>query len=209
MITRARTLIPLLLPLLLAAAPSLAAETPTGLSGQWRLNQELSDDPRELFAARDEERRSMGGGRRGFGGEGRGGRHGGGKGSGGGRGGGGGRGENGQGMAAMFQGDEEMTLTIDERWFSVTGPEGREQRFVLGGTTSNPMGGTTHATWEGEQLVLRGEPRGEDGPRIDRRYTLAPDGNRLHLLVEIETPRGNTLRLNRFYDRAAAEGETP
>ena len=209
MITRARALAPLLLPLTLATAPIVTAEAPAGLSGHWRLNVELSDDPREQFSAREEGRRPMGGGRPGFRDEGRGGRHAGGKGPGGGRGFGGDRPESGQGMAAKFGGHEEMTLAVDERWFSVTGPEGREQRFVLGGTTSNPMGGTTHAAWEGEQLVLRGEPRGEGGPRIDRHYTLAPEGNRLHLLVELETPRGTTLRLNRFYDRAVTEGETP
>lgn len=188
--------------LLLGVVTATAAQEPPDLSGHWRLNPELSDDPKELFANQGERQRAMkGGGRakgagRGMGRRGEGGFGGGAPSSEGGR---------GRGVMAMLGGGESMTLALDERWFTITDAEGRERRFILGGTTSTPMGGATHTEWQGDQLVLRGEGRGERGPRADRRYTLSPDGQQLHLLVEIETRRGDTLRLTRLYDR----GPTP
>ena len=94
-----------------------------------------------------------------------------------------------------------LTLAVDDQWFTLTGDDGRPRRFVIGGSTSTPLGGTTRTEWEGEQLVLRGE--GE--PPLTRRLSLTPDGRRLRLVVESETPDGDPVRRSRIYDRSETE----
>ena len=161
-------------------AGSQEATTPK-LSGQWQLNKDQSDDPREkMQAARGE---SGGGGR----------------GEGGGRS-GGGRGQGGGGMM-----DEMSTLQIEQSDSNVkiTGKSGRALAQIPaaaapsgdnGGSGDSESGGrgagrratTTSAQWQNGQLVtVTQNPRGKS----TRTYSLSPDGKQLYVTTKMESER--------------------
>jgi hypothetical protein len=188
------------------------------LAGNWTLNKDQSDDPREKM------REAMGGG--GGGGTGGGGGFGG---MGGGRRGGGQGGGRGQGdMLADFS-----QLTIEQTVTSakVTGSSGRMLAIYsnadssksadsgTSGNTSNSSDASNSygserggrqsepatASWQGNQLVA--VTQGRRGGSTTRTYELSPDGTQLYVTTKIDNPRFQQPVTFRFvYDAANANG---
>jgi hypothetical protein len=169
------------------------------LAGQWKLNKDQSDDPRQKM------QQAMGNSGEGAGQGGGGGHRGGGNG-----GAGGGRGPGGM-MNDMSQ------LTIEETATSVkvTGASGRvlaanpaEQPAAKPATNGNGEGETREYTppvakWQGAQLVTSME--GHRGGSTTRTYELSPDGKQLIVTTKMQNPRLTQPVSIRFvYDPAKA-----
>lgn len=208
----------LLLSLPAAAADTTDSAAPPNLSGSWLFNQEASDDARAKFreAMGGEGRGGPGmGGRGGMGGR-RGGRSGEGRPGGGrpgengeGRGPGGG-GEGRSGMRDLFE-PEDMTISQDGAAVTfVYGVGDRERTLLTDGSKVTKEGEAgrereIRAEWKGAQLVVRSE--GEGGRKSTETYELGPDGKRLSVKLEIETPRtAKAVVIMRIYDRGKESG---
>jgi hypothetical protein len=174
------------------------------LAGNWTLNKDQSDDPRQKMQAA---RGNSGGGQ------------GGGGGNGGGRRGGGGRGQG--DMAADFS-----KLTIEQTATSakVSGSSGRVLALCstdksspsANSSASNDAGnsgdygeggnqGPVPAQWQGNQLVAT--TQGRRGGSTTRTYELSPDGTQLYVTTKMDNPRLQHPVTYRFvYDAANANG---
>jgi hypothetical protein len=177
-------------------AGSQEAATPK-LAGQWQLNKDQSDDPREKMQAA---RGDSGGGGRGEGG----GRN------------GGGRGQGGGGMM-----DEMSVLQIEQTDSNVkvTGKSGRVLAQIpaaaapsgdnAGGGESEGGGrgagrrATTSAQWQNGQLVtVTQNPRGKS----TRTYSLSPDGKQLYVTTKMENERlSQPVTYRQVYDPATTK----
>jgi hypothetical protein len=173
------------------------AATPK-LAGQWQLNKDQSDDPREKMQAA---RGDSGGGERGEGG----GRN------------GGGRGQGGGGMM-----DEMSVLQIEQTDSNVkvTGKSGRVLAQISAAAASSgdnrsdgdsENGGrgagrgarTTSARWQNGQLVTVAQnPRGKS----TRTYSLSPDGKQLYVTTKMENERlSQPVTYRQVYDPATTK----
>ena len=190
-------------------------------SGEWQLNEELSDDPREKMQEMMSKRRSGrgggGGSQRGGGGGGQrsgdgrgGGRQGGGSGTGGP--GGGGLGEDGQRRGGPF-GDPEaaksLSIAYDAPRLTIIDAAERGRVLYTDGRKVNRDYGEgrlveVKARWK--KGVLEVERKGERGSQRER-YRLSEDGQRLTLESRIEMGRMGKFEIERVYDRAEASAE--
>ena len=195
-------------------APPQIGDHPS-LAGNWTLNKDQSDDPREKM--REAMGGGGGGGRGGYGGAG-----GGGMGSGGRRGGGG------QGQGDMLADFSQLTIVETPTSAKVTGSSGRMLAIY---DSSNPSASVNSsragnsndsgdsgdsgrggrqmepasASWQGTQLVAA--TRGRRGGSTTRTYELSADGKQLYVTTKMDNPRLQQPVTFRFvYDAASANG---
>ena len=186
----------LLLPL--ASSQVIGSGALANLSGTWRLNKDLSDDPQQKM--KDARSESGGGGHSG-------GRHGGGMGRGlGGRSGSSGSGSGDEGPRPL----EDMAtalqqLKIDHQDPALTIEDGlaRLHHLFTDGRKieeERSSGGTTeiHAFWKDGRIVVT--TQSEKGPRITETYAVAADGSQLTVTSKIEMRRGGSVEIRRVYD---------
>lgn len=194
------------------AAEARIAEARERLVGEWRLNRELSEDPREKLRQAREAGRSgggppgMGGGpASGWPGGGRGGHHRGGYG-GGGRGPEGG-GEDGGGRAlAMPLRASDITITNLQPQVTMLEPDGLERRIrVDGAAHRDGEGNEVKAHWDGDELVV--ETKAERG-RTKETWSVAGDPRRLTVRLEVKGPYG-TVKVKRVFDPRDHAAQTP
>ncbi|MFZ0979891.1 MAG: hypothetical protein WAN23_10865 [Candidatus Acidiferrales bacterium] len=206
------------------AAPQIGGHP--SLAGNWTLNKDQSDDPREkMREAMGSSGNGAGGGRGGYGGGGGGG---GGMG-GGGYGGGGRRGGGGQGQGNMLADFSQLTIVQTPTSAKVTGSSGgllavwdsskssaspNSSSSGNSNDSSSDSGGSERggrqmepaiAIWQGNQLVA--VTQGRRGGSTTRTYELSPDGKQLYVTTKMENPRLQqpvTYRL--VYDAATANG---
>ncbi|HEX7252519.1 MAG TPA: hypothetical protein VF376_06530 [Thermoanaerobaculia bacterium] len=185
----------LLLPL--ASSQVVGSGALANLSGTWKLNKDLSDDPQQKM----KDARSESGGGGGRSGE----RHGGGMG----RGGGGRSGSSGSGddSSRPF---EDMTTALQQLKIEHQDPAltiedgiGRRHRLFTDGRKveeERSYGGTTeiHAVWKDGHVVVT--TQSEKGPKITETYAVAADGSQLTVTSKIETRRGGSVEIRRVYD---------
>jgi len=185
-----------------AAKPSLA--------GQWTLNKDQSDDPREKM------QQAMGNN---------------GEGGGGGQHGGGGQRGGGQGRGGGMMNDmSQLTIVQTDTSVKVTGASGRVLAALPPETqaskprpnSDNDQGGEGEqaerrrytrpvATWQGSQLVTSAE--GPRGGSMNRTYELSSDGKQLIVTTKMQNPRMNQPVSIRFvYDQVkpnSGSGSSP
>lgn len=189
-----------------SAIPSIAgiqqsqSTAKPNFAGQWTLNKDQSDDPREKMQQAMANSGEGGGGGRGFGAGGGSGRRGGG---------GGGRGP------GMFNDLSQLTIEQSENSVKVTGASGRilaaypaAQETSKPSSNSNTEGEAREYTppvakWQGSQLVTSTErPRGGSTTRT---YELSSDGKQLIVTTKMQNPRFSQPVTIRFvYDPAKA-----
>jgi hypothetical protein len=166
---------------------------PSDLSGRWKLNHDLSDDPREKMREAGGRRGGAGprGGHGGFGGR-RGGRFGGGR-------------EAPEGDAdreTSFDPEAIETLSIvhHDRELRITDGVGREHALVTDGrkVEEERSAGTVkmRAEWKDGHVVVTTAP--EHGPKIVETYAVAADGSALTVTTKIEG-RGRAFEYRRVY----------
>jgi hypothetical protein len=185
-----------------APAPQTQSAANPNLAGQWKLNKDQSDDPRQKM------QQAMGGngqgGGRSPGGEGGGGRRGGGQGQGGGQGGG------------MMNDLAQLTIVQTDTSVKVTNASGRVLAAYPEDTQAakpSSNGGNADddvrepappvAKWQGSQLVTT--MQGRRGGSTTRTYELSSDGKQLIVTTKMQNPRFTqpvTFRL--VYDPAKA-----
>ena len=188
--------LPILMLGVLLASASLAAEQPD-FSGTWKLNQELSDNPREKMAE------SMSKGRRGEGG----GRGGGGMG-GGMRGGEGGRGGGRAGMQERFRERQEriqqFTIVHEDPTLQFRYADDSESVFYTDGRMTEDLeAGLLEATvsWK-KSKRLEIERESVQGGEISETYELSADGSQLFVKTKMEgSGRSPKITFERVYDR--------
>lgn len=180
----------------LLAVASLAAEQPD-FSGTWKLNQELSENPREKMAE------SMSKGRGGEGG----GRGGGGMG-GGMRGGGGGRGGGREGMEERLGEREariqQIVIDHEDPTFRIRLADDSENVFYTDGRMTEDLeAGLLEATasWKkGRRIDI--ERESPQGAAITEKYELSDDGSQLFVKTKIEgSGRMPKITFQRVYDQ--------
>jgi hypothetical protein len=170
------------------------------LSGSWKLNKDLSDDPQQKM--KDARSESGGGGSSG------GGR------SGGHRGGGMGRG----GRSSDSGNDDDtqrstfedaaassalLKIQHEDPALSIVDGLGRQHQLYTDGRKveeQRSLGGTTQirANWKDGRIVVTTEP--ERGPKITDTYAVAADGSQLTVTTRIEGHRGHPVEIRRVYD---------
>jgi hypothetical protein len=191
-----------------AAPPSDAPAGRQALVGRWKLNQDLSEDPREKM------REAMSGRWGGGGGYGRGGGMGGGMGHGGwghhgggwgrgggeGEGGGGSRGQGGQPPMMALLNASELTVTNVEPEVGLVEPDGVVETLYPDGKKhkNNDSGVETQTSWK--DATLKVERKTERG-KLGETWSVSPDGKRLTLLLEIQRGSMPTVSVRRVYDR--------
>lgn len=178
--------------LLVASPPARPEEDRSiDLSGNWRMNDTLSDDPSEVMQKKMEEMRAIHGGRRGeFRGEGR------------------GDGPDRERMRERFrrmeqgarhiviqQTGEEVAMIHADRDTITIVPDGKWHR------RETPSGDVeTRARWI--DFALEVKTRRSGGPEITRLHRISDEG-RLEIVTFIELPRGNeTVEIVSVYDDA-------
>jgi hypothetical protein len=197
--------------------------------GEWRLNKELSDDPR----AKMREGRPEGGpGGEGGGGGWGGGRHGGGGGwgggggrggGGGGWGGGGGRGGGGRGgggsnpdasgagrsgapMGGMLFSADRITITNLTPEITIMAPEGELRTLHADNQGYQTSGGATVKTrWDGTRLLV--ETKRERGGLKEAWTVSTEPQRRLTVVLDVDRPFGSSVKIKRVFDPPAAEGQ--
>ena len=184
------------------------------MSGNWVLNEELSEDPREQMRKKFQARaRGGGGGRGAAGGLGRGGAGGVGRSGGGLAGGVGGRsgagrqpgagrpgGPAGGGRGATAGGFEELTIEHDEPSVSITDSEGRRQTLQTDWKDWHPTrGGEVKAEWKKRRLVV--QRRNQEDRKTTSKYSINPDGQ-LVIAITISLGQAGPVTFDRVYDRA-------
>ena len=182
------------------SAPQTQSAAKPNLAGQWKLNKDQSDDPRqkmqEAMAANGQ------GGGRGAGGESGGGRRGGGQGQG--------------GPGAMMNDLAQLTVVQTDTSVKVSSASGRvlaaypedQQAAKPSSNGGNPDDDTRTYTppvakWQGSQLVA--SMQGRRGGSTTRTYELSSDGKQLIVTTKMQNPRFTqpvTFRL--VYDPAKA-----
>lgn len=192
--------LPLLTLGVLLASASLAAEQPD-FSGSWKLNPELSENPREKMT----EGVSKGGGGRG------GGRTGGGMGEGMGggmRGGGGSRGGDREGMQERFREREQriqqFTIVHEEPSLQFRYGDGSETVFYTDGRITEDLEtGLLDATasWKKSKRIEIQRDTPQAGA-ITEKYELSDDGSQLLVKIKMEgNGRSPKISFQRVYDR--------
>lgn len=184
------------------------------LVGEWKLNPELSEDPREkLRQARAGGGHPEGGGGRGGGWGGGGGGYGHG-GHGGGHGGGyhgssgsgaqGGAPGGGEGHAlAMPFTASQITVTNLEPEVTMLDPDGEQRRLHADDKSYKDASGTeVKARWDAAHLVV--ETKTERGS-MKETWSVASDTRRLTVLLEIKRPYGGDVTVRRVFDPQEAE----
>ena len=184
---------------ILALLVSIPGEVAAGrdisdFSGNWQLNEDLSEDPRSEMRERMEAR--GGGMGRGGGGMGPGG---------GGMGRGGGMGDPEamrDRMRRMEQGSKTLTILHVEPELTVRTADDRERVIYTDGRKQVRTGGVgpveTRAKWKKGRLIVR--DRMETGMTITRTFFSLPDDPHLYVDTRIEG-RGPSLQFHRVYDR--------
>ena len=180
------------------SAPQTQSAAKPNLAGQWKLNKDQSDDPRQKM---QEAKAANGqGGGRGAGGEGGGGRRGGGQG----------------GAGAMMNDQAQLTILQTGTSVKVTSASGRvlaaypeDQQAAKPSSNGGNPDDDTHtypppvAKWQGSQLVA--SMQGRRGGSTTRTYELSSDGKQLIVTTKMQNPRFTqpvTFRL--VYDPAKA-----
>ncbi|MGB5159889.1 MAG: hypothetical protein WBP10_07550 [Thermoanaerobaculia bacterium] len=192
----------------LLAVASLAAEQPD-FSGTWKLNQELSENPREKMAE------SMSKGRGGEGGGKGGGRLGGGM-SGGMRGGGGGRGGGREGMEERLGEREariqQIVIDHEDPTLQIRFADDSENVFYTDGRMTEDLEAgllEARASWKkGRRIDI--ERESPQGGAITEKYELSDDGSQLF----VKTKMGGNGRMpkvsfERVYDRVPGFVQEP
>jgi hypothetical protein len=180
--------------LILLATPGgrALAGGPSDLSGRWKLNRDLSDDPREKMREAGRGGGPTRGVRGGFGG-GRRGRFG--------------------GAREAPEGDEDRRLPFDpeavetlsivhhDRELRITDAVGREHALFTDGrkTQEERSAGTVkmRAEWRDGHVVVTSVP--EHGPKIVETYAVTADGSAMTVTTKIEN-RGRAFEYRRVYD---------
>jgi hypothetical protein len=169
------------------------------LSGSWKLNKDLSDDPQQKM--KDARSESGGGGSAGAGRSG--GRHGGmGRGA---RSSDSGSGEDTQRSTLEDAAASSPLLKIrhEDPALSIVDGLGRQHQLYTDGRKveeQRSLGGTTQlrANWKDGRIVVTTEP--EHGPKITDTYAVAADGSQLTVTTRIELHRGRPVEIRRVYD---------
>jgi hypothetical protein len=180
----------------LLAVASLAAERPD-FSGTWKLNQELSEDPRDKMAESMSKGRGEGGGRRG------------GEGMGGGmRGGGGGRGGGREGMQErsreLEQRFQQFTIDHEDPTFRIRFADDSESAFFTDGRMTEDLeAGLLEARgrWKkGKRIEI--ERDSPQGGSITETYELSADASQLFVKTKMDG-KGQSPKISfqRVYDR--------
>jgi hypothetical protein len=174
------------------------------LVGQWRLNPDLSEDPREKMMEAMQQRRQSGGmgrggGMGGGGGMGRGGGMGGGMGRGGGTGRGGEEGRRPQ-MMAFFSADE-LTITHLEPAVAIVEPDGLVRTLQPDGEKHQVEHGEgeVKTRWDGARLVV--ETKTERG-KMKETWSVSPGTGQLTVRLGLEPGGGRmpAVEVDRVYD---------
>ena len=185
---------------LLAGCSTLGSHPPRhlDLSGQWQLNESLSDDP----AAVMHQRASGGGGMRwhggGMGGPGH---HGGGGGSGGGWPGVGGSGPRRGPNNDFLVRPEHLTIQQGTSMLKLIS-DGVPTDFEYGEkVVASVQGGAAERSsgWKGQDFVVKFKVT--DGPSATRNYELGDGGRQLIVHTELTGSRGGTRKLRTVYER--------
>jgi hypothetical protein len=191
----------------LALAPAaVAGDAPIDMTGTWKLNRELSDDPRQVMEQQMKKMREETGGGRVRGGLGR---------SDGFRGGSGGsRGGAGQmdreqarerlrdmdrvrEQVRILQSGEEVMMIFSERdTMSVIADAERRTHDTPAGEVA------VTAYWEGVRLVITREP--PDRPQTRQYYEINDDGH-LQITFEVTPPNGDPFHIRSVYDEVAVD----
>jgi hypothetical protein len=179
------------------------------LVGEWRLNPDLSEDPREKMMEAMQQRRQRGGMGRGGGmgggmgrGGGMGGRGGGGMGRGGGKGPGGDRDGGAEGrrppMMSFFSATE-LTITHIEPAVAIVEPDGLVRTLQPDGERYQVEhgDGEVRTRWDGHRLVV--ETKTERG-RMKETWSVSPDSGRLTVRLELGGGRMPTVEVDRVYE---------
>lgn len=180
---------------------ALPADVRGNLSGTWKLNRDLSDDPQQKM--REARESGSGGGTRGGGGFG--GHHGGG-----GRGGGfrgrprGQEGEGGSGDAEVAtQAFETLSIVHRDPELRITDGVGREHVLSTDDRKieEERSAGTVkmRARWKDGHVLVTTTP--EHGPTLTETYAVAADGSVLTVTTKVEG-RGRSFEFRRVYDHA-------
>ena len=185
-----------------AAATQTQSAAKPNLVGQWKLNKDQSDDPRQKM---QEAMAANGQGGRGAGGQEGGGHRGGGQGQGG-----------PGGPGGMMNDLAQLTIVETDTSAKVTSASGRvlaaypedQQAAKPSSNSGNPDDDTRAyappvAKWQGSQLVAT--MQGRRGGTTTRTYELSPDGKQLIVSTKMQNPRFSqpvTFRL--VYDPAKA-----
>jgi hypothetical protein len=209
-----------------SSVPVLAGEKPANdeaaiaarqqLVGRWKLNPELSEDPREkMRQAHGEGGQPGGGGGRGGGGWGGGGGGGGWHGHGHGGGGGGYGGHGGQsGQTApgaesagrtrsMAFTASEITVTNLEPGVTMLDPEGEVRQLHPDDKGYKDDSGTeVKARWEASRLVVETKTQGGSAKET---WTVGADPRRLTVLLEIKRSFGGEVTVKRVFDPVATD----
>lgn len=175
------------------------------LAGNWALNKDQSDDPREKM------REAMGGGGGGRGGWG-----------GGRRGGGAGQGRGGDMMADFSQ----LAITQTPTSTKVVGSSGRVLALYSSDSSASPNSNSSNgssdsgayddrgnngdqatpsAVWNGNALVVTAQ--GRRGGSMTRSYELSPDGTQLYVTTKVDNPRLQQPVTYRFVYDADRKGQ--
>jgi len=190
----------------LLASASLAAEQPD-FSGTWKLNPELSENPRDKMTegvSKGGRGGGMGGGKQGGGGMGGGGRGGGMQGGEGGR--GGGR----EGMQERFREREEriqqITIVHEDPSLQFMYGDGSEHVFYTDGRMTEDLEAgllEARASWKkGKRIEI--ERDSPQGGLVTEKYELSEDRSQLFVKTKMEgNGRSPKITFQRVYDRIA------
>ncbi len=171
--------------MLVTPAVASAQDARAELSGTWILNEEESDDPREMMERRGGGRRGPMGGMRG--------RMGGGR----------QRAEDTrEAMESAMQASTQLRLTVEDRQVTIEPLEGEPLVVpTTGEAIEKTVNGRTieiAGRWEDGKLVV--ERRIEGGFRVTQTYSRDPGASQMLVTVLVEGPRTVTFR--RVYDAA-------
>jgi len=194
--------LPILMLGVLLASASLAAEQPD-FSGTWKLNQELSENPRDkvMEGVSKGGRGGQGGGTRGGGMEG-------GKGGGGMRGGGSGRSGEREGMqersSEREQRIQQITIVHEEPSLRFRYGDGIENLFYTDGRMTEDLEAgllEARASWKkGERLEIERDTA--QGGTVTEKYELSDDGSQLFVKTKMEgNGQSPKISFQRVYDR--------
>jgi hypothetical protein len=173
------------------SAPQTQSAAKPNLAGQWKLNKDQSDDPRQKM------QQAMGNSGQG-GGEGGGGRHG---------------GMRSGGQGGMMSDMSQLSIVQTDTSIKVSNASGRvlaafpeDQQAAK--PSSNPDDDAHQyappaANWQGSQLVT--SMQGRRGGSTNRTYELSPDGKQLIVTTKMQNPRfSQPVSFRLVYDPAKA-----
>jgi len=199
--------IAVLLPLSLAGCGSLSAHAPRGadLSGEWQLDEKLSDDPRARTPGAPREHRATAPGDPGAMGN-PGGMHPHGA-RGGGHHGGGMWGADRRARNAWLESPANVTVDQKPKEFDLVA-DGVSTQYSYGEKALvSVRDGTAEriAGWDGHAFEVRFNM--VDGPKATRRYELENSGQQLVVTTQVEGGREKTIKFRAVYERAPAKSK--